>query len=451
MVTVSTVVLLGVGAMVVLMVLSAFFSSSEIAMFSLERHKIESMEDSDDKRAAVLSELRSNPHRLLVTILVGNNVVNIAMSSIATVLFGIYFTNSGLAVTAATVVVSFFVLILGESAPKSYAVENAESWALRISRPLRLSQKVMFPAILFFDYLTRVVNKITGGRSDIETSYITRDEIKGILRTGERQGAIEEDERRMLQRVLNFRNTIAKEVMTPRLDIVAVDDETSLDEILEICIENHYTRLPVYHDTLDHIEGIVDLRDVLRARQTGETLDDIIQPTLHVPETKEIDELLTEMRVERIRLSVVIDEFGSTQGIVSIEDMVEEVVGEIFETQQEEPPIEEVDQNTLVVKGEVNIDEVNETLGVDLPEEGEFETVAGFIYNRMGRLVDDGETIDHDGVRLTIEETEGTRILRVRVEKTESGIDDTTQEPGTDQMSDAGTADDEPESEGDTE
>jgi len=412
-----TVTVLGVVAIALLMLLSAFFSSSEIAMFSLERHRIDSLAEGDDKKAVTLKRLRENPHRLLVTILVGNNVVNIAMTSIATALFAIYFIDS-VAVVLTTVVISMLVLLFGESAPKSYAVENTESWALRIARPLQASQYIMYPAVVLFDYLTRAVNRLTGGRPDIETSYVTKDEIEGLLRTGEEEGVIEQDEREMIQSVFRFSNKIAKEIMVPRLDMVSVSDEDSFEEILSVFVENDVTRVPVYQNNLDNIIGLVKIGELVEAMEDERTLDDIVRPTLHVPETKEIDDLLREMQKERIHMAIVIDEFGSTQGLVTIEDIVEEVVGEIFET-EEEAPIEPIDDGAVMVRGEVNVDEVNDYLGIDIPEEGEFETVAGFIYNRMGRLVEEGETIRHDDVILTVEEIDNTRILKVRVEKSE--------------------------------
>ncbi len=427
---VEPIVVAGVAAVGLLMVLSAFFSSSEIAMFSLERHRIDSLAEGDGRRAATLKKLRDNPHRLLVTILVGNNVVNIAMTSIATALFAFYFSDA-VAVALTTFVISFLVLVLGESAPKSYAVENTESWALRIARPLQFSQYVMYPAVVFFDRLTRVVNRFTGGRSDIESTYVTRDEIEGILRTGEAEGVIDEDEREMIQSVFRFTNTIAKEVMVPRLDMVSVSADTSLEEVLDVCVENDVTRVPVHRKNLDNIVGIVDIRDIVPALDTDATPEDIVEPTLHVPETKEIDDLLQELQDERIHLAIVIDEFGSTKGLVTVEDIVEEIVGEIFET-EEEVPIERIDDNTIIVKGEVNVDEVNDELGIELPEEGEFETVAGFIYNRMGRLVEEGEVVRYEDVVLTVEETENTRILRVRVETEAETETEKESEPETD-------------------
>ncbi|MFB6174225.1 MAG: CNNM domain-containing protein, partial [Halobacteriales archaeon] len=199
-VTDTTVTVAGLAAILLLIGLSAFFSSSEIAMFSLANHRVEQLVEEGRRGADLVRELKEDPHRLLVTILVGNNIVNIAMSSIATGLFAIYLSR-GQAVVAATLGITALVLLFGESAPKSYAVENTESWALRIARPLKLSEYALLPLIVVFDYLTRIINSVTGGRSAIETSYVTRDEIQNLIQTGEREGVIEEDEREMLQRI----------------------------------------------------------------------------------------------------------------------------------------------------------------------------------------------------------------------------------------------------------
>ncbi|WP_284006746.1 hemolysin family protein [Haloarcula pelagica] len=420
----------GLVTIVVLIGLSAFFSSSEIAMFSLPAHRTEALVEDGIKGAKTLQQLKSDPHRLLVTILVGNNLVNIAMSSIATGLLGFYLSR-GEAVLAATFGITAIVLLFGESAPKSYAVENTESWALTIARPLKFAEKALIPLILLFDYLTRIVNKITGGRSAIETSYVTREEIQDIIETGEREGVLDEEEREMLQRTLRFNNTIAKEVMTPRLDMTAVAKDDSVQEALETCIQSGHARVPVYEGSLDNVIGIAHIRDLVRDLNYGEAiakdiaLEDLIEPTLHVPESKNVDDLLTEMRKERMHMVIVIDEFGTTEGLVTMEDLTEEIVGEILEGEEEEP-IEYVDDDTVVVKGEVNIEEVNEALELELPEGEEFETIAGFIFNRAGRLVEEGETITYDGVEIRVEQVENTRIMKARVARLDQDGGDAT-------------------------
>jgi len=412
----TTVTIAGSAAILVLIALSAFFSSSEIAMFSLARHRVESLVEDGVPGAAVVQELKSDPHRLLITILVGNNIVNIAMSSIATGLFAIYMSQ-GKAVLAATFGITTLVLLFGESAPKSYAVENTESWALRIANPLKYSELALLPLVVIFDYLTRVVNRVTGGRSAIETTYVTRDEIQNMIQTGEREGVIEEEEREMFQRIFRFNRTIAKEVMTPRLDMTAVPKDATLDEAIETCVQSDHERIPVYEGNLDNIIGIVTLRDLIREKDYGEgasSLTDVVQPTLHVPESKNVDELLEEIQDNRMRMVIVIDEFGTTEGLITLEDMVEEIVGDILEGDEEEP-FEFIEDEVVIVRGEVNIDEVNEVLDLDLPEGEEFETLAGFVFNRAGRLVEEGETIEYDSITIRIEQVDNTRIMKARI------------------------------------
>jgi CBS domain containing-hemolysin-like protein len=222
----------------------------------------------------------------------------------------------------------------------------------------------------------------------------------------------------MLQRTLRFNRTIAKEVMTPRLDMTAVHKDASIEEAIETCIHSGHARVPVYEGSLDNVIGVAQLRDLVRDRNYGEldtdvALEDLIEPTLHVPESKNVDELLAEMRDERMHMVIVIDEFGTTEGLVTMEDLTEEIVGEILEGEEEEP-IEFVD-DAAIVKGEVNVDEVNEALGTEIPEGEEFETIAGFIFNRAGRLVEEGEVIEYDGLSIRVERVENTRILKARI------------------------------------
>ncbi len=415
-VTDATVTVIGAVVIVALIGLSAFFSSSEIAMFSLAKHRVDSMVEDGVPGAGTVSRLKSNPHRLLITILVGNNIVNIAMSSIATAIVGIYF-DAGTAVLVSTFGITTLVLLFGESAPKSYAVENTESWALRIARPLKYSEYLLLPLVVVFDRLTRIINEVTGGRSAIETSYITRDEIQNLIETGEREGVIEEDEREMLDRIFRFNQTIAKEVMTPRLDMTAVPKDATIEEAIETCVQSDHERVPVYDGNLDNIIGVITIRDLVREKHYGEgdlQLIDLVQPTLHVPESKNVDELLTEIQDNRLRMVIVIDEFGTTEGLVTLEDMVEEIVGDILGDDEEEA-LERVSDRETLVRGEVNIDEVNEALGLDLPEGEEFETLAGFVFNRAGRLVEEGEQITYEGITIRIEQVDNTRILKARI------------------------------------
>ncbi|KAB1186910.1 MULTISPECIES: hemolysin family protein [Haloferax] len=421
----TTITVLGVAAILVLIALSAFFSSSEIAMFSLAKHRVDSLVEDNVPGAKRVKALKEDPHRLLVTILVGNNIVNIAMSALATGLLAVLDFSPGQSVIISTLGITTLVLLFGESAPKSYAVENTESWALRIARPLKYAELLLLPLVVFFDYLTRAVNSITGGQTAIEASYITRDEIQNLIETGEREGVIEEEEREMLDRIFRFNSTIAKEVMTPRLDMTAVPKDATIDEAIETCVQADHERVPVYDGNLDNIIGIVNIRNLVREQYYGErgvSLADIVSPTLHVPESKNVDELMAEMQDTRMQMVIVIDEFGTTEGLITLEDMVEEIVGDILEGDEEEP-FEEVDEDTFLVRGEVNIDEVNEMLDIELPEGEEFETLAGFIFNRAGRLVEEGEEITYGNIVIRIEQVDNTRIMKARI-RTNAGIVD---------------------------
>src|SRR6056297_2038701 len=436
----SVVTILGALALVGLVGLSAFFSSSEIALFSIPKHRVEGMAEDGIPGAERVKALKEDPHRLLVTILVGNNIVNIAMSSIATGVLALHLSQ-GQAVAVATFGITALVLLFGESAPKSYAVEHTETWSIRVARPLKVAEKLMFPLVVLFDYLTRQINRLTGSTGAIETPYVTRDEIQEMIESGEREGVLEEEEHEMLTRIFRFNNTIVKEVMTPRLDMTAVPKDADIDEAIETCIQSGHARVPVYEGSLDNVQGVVHIRDLVRDLNYGESSDDelelgdLIQPTLHVPESKNVDELLSEMRENRMHMAIVIDEFGTTEGLVTMEDMIEEIVGEILEGGEAEP-IETVDDRTMLVRGEVNIEDVNEALGVDLPEGEEFETIAGFIFNRAGRLVEEGESIQFDGIDIRVEQVENTRIMKARLRKPEQN----ESEGGSDAESDADQA-----------
>ncbi|WP_255150081.1 hemolysin family protein [Halorarius halobius] len=408
----------GIGAVMILLLLmgSGFFSSSEIALFSLPTHQIDAMVEQGKRGAHAVKSLKEDPHRLLVTILVGNNMVNITMSSISTTIVGFYF-DPGAAVLVSSFGITSMVLLFGESAPKSYAVENTDSWARTVAPPLKIVGKLLWPLITLFYYLTGLVNRVTGGSSAIESSYVTREEIRNIIKTGEREGILDEEERQMLQRTLRFTDATAKEVMTPRLDMEAVPTDATVQEAIEQCIQSGHARLPAYEGSLDNVVGVFDIRELEDADADAFAdleVADVVNQTLHVPESKNVDDLLSEMRENRLHMVIVIDEFGATEGLITMEDMTEEIVGEIL-VGDEDPPVEVIDDDTVRVDGAVNIEQVNEALDIVLPEGEEFETISGFIFNRAGRLVEEGEEFTYENVTLRAEQVENTRIQKVRV------------------------------------
>lgn len=416
----TTITVVGVIAILALLMFSAFFASAEIAIFSLEDTRISALVDAGTPNAATLADLKDNPRRLLVTILVGNNIANIGMSSLTTGLLAFYVTP-GESVLIATFGVTSLVLLFGETAPKSYGVEHSEGWSLRVARPLRLVQRLLYPIVAVFDALTRQVNRLMGSDADFERAYVTRAAVQEVITAGQRAGVFTEPEHRMLQRLLRFRNRIVKEAMVPRRDIVALERGMELDAAFETFLKHGFTQLPIYEDTLDSVTGVVHVLDLVDARhRDGEqSLQELSTEAYLVPESKEIDDLLIELRQERERLAVVVDEFGATAGMVTIEDIVEEIIGEIL-GERETAPIRWLDDTTVLLRGELNVHAANEALEIDLPEGGEFETIAGLILDRAGRLVEEGESITHDGITLTVATRARNRILEVRVDLPET-------------------------------
>src|SRR6056297_3084771 len=331
---------LGILMILMLLVGSGFFSSSEIALFSLPTYQIDAMVEEGKLGAQAVKSLKEDPHRLLVTILVGNNMVNITMSSISTTIVVFYF-DASTAVLVSSFGITSMVLLFGESAPKSYAVENTDSWARTVAPLLKIVGKVLWPLITLFYYLTSLANKVTGGNSAIEESYVTREEIRNMIKTGEREGILDEEERQMLQRTLGFKDTIAKEVMTPRLDMEVVSKDATVEEAIRKCMQAGHARLPVYEGSLDNVIGVFDIRDL-----DGDSdydvfadlvVEDVVKQTLHVPESKDVDELLSEMRENRTHMVIVVDEFGATEGLITMEDVLEEIVGELLVGDEDHP------------------------------------------------------------------------------------------------------------------
>ena len=412
----TAITVVGVSMILLLLVGSGFFSSSEIALFSLPTHQIDAMVEEGKRGARAVKSLKEDPHRLLVTILVGNNLVNITMSSISTTIVGFYFAPST-AVLVSSFGITSMVLLFGESAPKSYAVNNTGSWARTVAPPLTVVGKLLWPLITVFYYLTGAVSRIVGGNLSMEDSHVSRDEIRNMIRTSEREGVLDEEERQILQRALGFADASAKEIMTPRLDVTAVSTDETVEAAIRTCIESGHARLPAYDGSLDNIVGVFDIREL--GESDADRFDEIevgavVEPTLRVPESKNVDELFSEMQEKRLHMVIVIDEFGSTEGLITIEDVTERIVGEIL-THDEERPIEFVEDGTAVVSGSVDIEKVNESLDIVLPEQEEFETIAGFMFSRAGRLVEQGEEFTYGDVKLRAEQVENTRIQKVRV------------------------------------
>jgi len=375
----------------------------------------------DAPGARALSALRDDSHPFLVTALVSNNVANIAAASVATAVFVRFGFSGGQAATGSTLVTSVFVIVFGEIAPKSYAVANAERHALRVSRPVVAIQRVIRPVLYVFEALSGVVNRFTGGESDIE-SYLTREEIATLVLSGQAAGAIDPEEGAMIRGVLDLESTRVAAVMVPRTDMVALPATATPADVLSTAGREGVTRMPIYGENRDDVVGTVDVRDAIGAHERGEPLASAMHEPTFVLETQPVDELFDEFRSSGRRLAVVVDEFGAVVGIVTLADVVEEIVGELV-GRREVDHVDVVAPDAAVVRGWTTVAHLNETLGLDLPVDGGVETVAGLIAQRTGRIAADGDSVAFGDVTLTVTGATPTRVTRVRVEHPGAGSD----------------------------
>ena len=405
-------------ALVVLTVAAAFFAASEAAIVSVSRIKVRAMEEKHVKHADRVAKLLENRNRTLTSILIGSTFVLLAGDSVATYLF--IRADVPNAAVWSTITMTVIILVFGEIIPKTLAVGNSDRWALRISGPLSIATWILSPITWAFLLISSWLVRLFGGQPDVGP-YVTEDDIKTMVNVGVEQNVLEEGERELIHSIIEFGDTIVREVMTPRPDMVAVAVSSSPRRALDLVIAEGYSKLPVYDETVDNVIGVVHDRELLIALANGAvaniTLRSIMRAVTHVPENKRISELLREMQRNKFSLAIVLDEYGGTEGLVTMEDLLEEIVGEIRDEHDEgeEEAIRRIADDESIVEAGTNIEDVNAELGLELPHE-EFETIGGYTVGLFGRLAREGEEIEAGpGVKLRVDRTRGRRILAVRV------------------------------------
>lgn len=408
--------------LLILLFFSGFFSASETALTSLGKLRIKTLLEREGEKAKDINLWASNPNRFLATILVGNNVVNIGASIMAAFLamriFGDKLT-AGLA-WGVTGVVTFVVLVFGELAPKTFARENAERLALKVIGFLRILSCILAPAIKVLLAMSRTVIKIFGGSIEKSTPFMTEEEMKALIGLGEEEGVLEEGEREMLESVFEFGETKVQEVMIPRTEMTCIGVNAKLDDILLVLVKAGYSRIPVYKGRIDNIIGLLYAKDLLRYwGEHGDkqlVLKDFVRQPYFIPETKKVNELLREFQRNRIHMAIVVDEYGGTAGLVTLEDLIEEIVGEIEdEYDREGKKIKYLEAGEALVDARIDIGELNEELGTSLPEQEGVETLAGFITSALGRVASVGEFVEQEGLKIYVVEATKRRIGKVKI------------------------------------
>ena len=400
---------------VVCLVLSAFFSSSETALTTVNLIRIRNLADNGDKAAAWVLKARRDQSKMLGAILIGNNVVNLSASSMLTVLVTDVFGSQ--AVGAATGVLTLLVLLFGEITPKTIATLEAEKNALRFARVICLLMTILTPVIIVVNLLSGGVLRLLGVDPNKPTDSITEDELRTIVEVGHEKGVIESEEKEMINNVFDLGDSVARDIMVPRIDMSFVDVEASYEELMEIFRRDHYTRLPVYEDNTDNVIGIINMKDlILLEDRAAFSVRDYLRQPLFTFESKKLSELMIEMRKTSNNIVIVLDEYGATAGLITLEDILEEIVGDIRDEfdADEEDELKEISKGEYLADGSMNLDDINDRLGLELVSE-DFDSLGGFMIDRLEHLPAEGEEVDTEEVRLVVEKVNKNRIDKVHI------------------------------------
>lgn len=390
--------------LIVLLFLSALFSASETALFSISKTRARHLAKENRETDQLIARLKEDPHRLLTTILIGNNLVNIAASTLAATVAIELFPNYAFGV--ATGVMTFLILVFGEVLPKSLATRNNVLVARLTVHFIRIMMFFFTPLIWMLNFIPRITGKIQ------HSPAATEEELMTFVEVVEEEGEIKEEEKKLIHNIFEFDDTKASEIMTPRRDMFVIDVDAPLD--LRAVAESGFTRIPVFQEDVDHIIGIVLIKDIfMHTTKTGTPPDvrNIMRPPMFIPENKKLDELLQLFRKSKNHMAIVVDEHGGVSGLVTLEDALEELVGEIRdETDQEEPHLQRLAPGEWLVLGKASVDEVNEVLQLEIPESGEYDTFSGYVIDRIGRIPSEKEVIELGNCSVIVKEKDGNRI-----------------------------------------
>lgn len=391
--------------------MSAYFSATETAFSSLNRIRLKNMAEKGNRRAAMVMKMSENYDVLLSTILIGNNIVNIASASLATVLF-VRFLGDEAGASISTIVTTVVVLIFGEVSPKSIAKESPEAFAMFSAPLLRVFTVVLTPFNFFFIQWKKLLSVVFKASED---KGITEEELLTIVEEARQDGGIDEQESSLIRSAIEFTELEAGDIFTPRIDVEAVSVDADQEEIARVFADTGYSRLPVYEGNIDHVVGIVYQKDFHnRVYRTGEPLGDIIKPAMFIARNKKIGALLKELQQNKMHIAVILDEFGGTVGIVTMEDILEELVGEIWDEHDEVlPEIRQISETEYLVEGSASIDKLFDKL--HKKQEFEFVTVSGWVMELAGRIPVQGEGLSYENLEITVERMEEKRVKQIRI------------------------------------
>ena len=427
--------------LVILILLNAYFAATEIAFISLNDAKIEKKAKEGNKKANTPIKEHKNPSKFLATIQIGITLAGFLSSAFASDAFAGMLAPKlnelmpfisinvwqNISIVIITIILSFFTLVFGELVPKRLAMKYYEKISYATIGVIKAISVITAPFVKLLTWATNIVSKIFGV-GEQEEEIVTEEEIKMMVDQGEEKGSIEENEKELINNVFEFNDIVASEIMTHRTDMYAIEIEQDLYEILDEIDEYKYSRIPVYRDSIDNIEGILFLKDILKSVSMRKKIKiaDIIREAYFVPETKPIDEIFKELQANKMQMAIVVDEYGGTAGVLTMEDILEELVGNIFDEYDDiEFEYKKLDENTYLIDGSISLYELKKILNVELPE-GDYETLSGYLIEKLGRLPEEGEypVIEDEKLTYKIQEYEDKRIRWVKVCKNKQEINE---------------------------
>lgn len=401
--------------LILLIGLSAFFSSAETALTTVNKIRIRNLAEAGDKSAVTLTKVLEDQGKMLSAILVGNNVVNLTASSMSTTLAMNIWSNK--AVGIATGVLTLVILVFGEISPKTISTLYSEKISLKYAKIIYLFMTVMTPVIYAVNVLSSGFLRLVHVDPNRKQEAITEDELRTIVEVSHEEGVIESEEKKIINNVFDFGDSVAKDIMVPRIDMAMVEVGATYDELIDIFREEKYTRMPVYEETTDNVIGIINMKDVLLIDQNEEFhVRDLLREPLYTYEYKNTAELMVEMRQTSNNMIIVLDEYGATAGMITLEDLLEEIVGEIRDEydEDEEQELVEVGPGEYVVEGSMKLDDLNDLLDLELESE-DYDSIGGLIIGQLDRLPEEGESVVCDGIRLVVDRLDKNRIDRVHM------------------------------------
>ena len=398
--------------------LSGFFSGLEVSLVGTSQATVEQLVKEKRRGSKALQKLKSNPGWMMSAVNLGNNLVNIGSSALATVVAIKLFGDNGLGIAIG--IMTFLIIIFGEVTPKTYCNANATKVALRSSGILLMFSYATYPVVWVLERITRVMIKLTG--SDYHPPALTENEIKGIIDQGHRDDALESHERDLVHRALEFDDTVIRSVMTPRRKMQLLPAKMLLFEALPIINQNSHSRIPIYGETHDDIVGFIHVRDVLREIESEnkmKTLEQIARSPVFASQEKMVSALLKEMKGRKTHMAIVIDEHGGVEGLVTLEDLIEEIIGDI-EDETDSPQsshYHSIDKDTIITSGEIEIEEINEIFKSELPEGDDYSTLNGLLHEKLQDIPQEGDKLELQKIRIVVEKVVKNLPVKIRIER----------------------------------